>query len=86
MVFHCLPLYKWLRLPGEDGRLFREPRDAGKGNFAYSNRRERGSRSLLPQTQGVVTKGPPSKGVTFVKATSGISLRRPASGKSLRKG
>ena len=33
-----------------------------------------------------MTNGPPSSGVTLVKATSGISLGNPASGKSFRKG
>jgi len=48
--------------------------------------RARGSRSLEPAVLGIVTKGPPSSGVTLVNATSGISLGKPASGKSFRNG
>ncbi len=48
--------------------------------------RERGSRSLVVAVVGLVTKGPPSSGARFEKATSGISLGLPASGKSLRRG
>ncbi|MEY5015999.1 MAG: hypothetical protein RIS92_2357 [Verrucomicrobiota bacterium] len=48
--------------------------------------RERGSRSLVVAVVGLVTKGPPSSGARFEKATSGMSLGRPARGKSFRKG
>src|SRR5436309_1241824 len=51
-----------------------------------SGGRARGSRSLEPAVLGTVTKGPPSRGVTLVKATSGISLGSPSSGKSFRSG
>lgn len=46
----------------------------------------RGSRSFAVAVLGLVTNGPPSIGVTFVKATSGISLGKPSSGNSFRNG
>ena len=36
--------------------------------------------------EGTVTKGPPASGAALLKATSGMSLARPARGKSLRSG
>ena len=48
--------------------------------------RARGSRSLVVAVVPKVTKGPPSKGAASLKATSGMSLGLPPSGKSLRNG
>src|SRR5436309_5720712 len=51
-----------------------------------SGGRARGSRSFDVAVLGTVTNGPPSIGVTLVKAISGISLGNPSSGKSFRSG
>jgi len=79
-------------------RVFKKPRQFVKPESFYtellqpfslyhnSGGRARGSRSLALAVLGTVTNGPPSIGVTFVKATSGISLGSPSSGNSFRNG
>ena len=52
----------------------------------YTSRLERGSRVMVSAAPGLVTKGPSAMGAMPVKATSGISLGRPARGNSLRRG
>jgi hypothetical protein len=52
----------------------------------YSAGWARGSRSLVPPGLGEVTNGPPARGALSLKATSGISLGLPSSGKSFLSG
>src|ERR1039457_2205686 len=53
---------------------------------ATTKDREPRSRSFVVAVDGIVTNGPPSIGAASVKATSGISLGKPSSGNSLRRG
>ena len=71
---------------GQVNRLSTYPSFSPDSPFAYSSCRDLGSRSLVVNVVGTVTNGPPSIGARRLKATSGMSLARPASGKSLRSG
>src|SRR5439155_7740464 len=64
----------------------RRSRRAFVSKASVSGIRTRGSRAIVSLPPAMVTNGPPTIGVVSVNATSGNSLGRPASGKSLRNG
>jgi hypothetical protein len=87
--FHSVPAGPTLNRHKTDRRTYKSAEVfalSSLGALPYSGGRARGSRSLVPESVGAVTNGPPASGATALNATSGISLGFPSNGKSFRNG